>query len=116
MPRSGSEGSLIVMSLPPKFNGPQDSLTATYWRRGLPGKGYATDARIRGLARRQWQRTCQSEIKRGDARCPLHVRPADGDGYRSSRQANGTQEDANATNLNIQALRADIDALHGTGG
>jgi hypothetical protein len=27
-----------------------------------------------------------------------------------------TQEDANATNLNIAALRADIDALHGTGG
>jgi len=27
-----------------------------------------------------------------------------------------TQEDADATNLNIAALRADIDALHGTGG
>jgi hypothetical protein len=27
-----------------------------------------------------------------------------------------TQEDANATNLNVAALRADIDALHGTGG
>jgi hypothetical protein len=27
-----------------------------------------------------------------------------------------TQEDANATSLNVAALRADIDALHGTGG
>jgi hypothetical protein len=27
-----------------------------------------------------------------------------------------TQEDVDAANLNVAALRADIDALHGTGG